>query len=61
MDNSRLGILDIWVYVENSGLYVLDHHNIGIGGALDVVASPHLIKALYIVLILFPSELGHPL
>ena len=56
-----LGILDIWVYVDNSQLYVLDHHNRGIGGALDVVVSKHLIRALDIVLTLFPLEWDHPL
>ena len=55
-----LGILDVWVYVDNSRLYVLDHHNIGIGGALDVVVSQHLIRALDVVLTLFPLEWDHP-
>ena len=55
-----LGILGIWVDVDNSWLYVLDHHNIGIGGAVDVVVSQHLIRALDVVLTLFPLEWDHP-
>ena len=46
--------------MDNSWLYVLDRHNIGMRGALDIVVSQHLIMALNIVLTLFPSKLGHP-
>ena len=53
-------VLQVWVYVDNSRIYVLDHHNIGIGGVLDVVVSQHLTMVLDIVLTLFSSEWGHP-
>ena len=45
--------------MDNSRLYVTDRHNIGIGGALDIIVSQHLIMALDVVLIQIPSELGH--
>ena len=53
--------LDVWVYVDNSRLCVLDHHNRGIGDSPDVVASQHRIRALDVVSTLFPSEWDHPL
>ena len=46
--------------MDNSRLYVLDHHNIGIGGVLDAVVSQHLTIGLEVVLTLIPSELGCP-
>ena len=51
-----LGILDVLVYVDNSGLYVLDHHNIGIDDALNVIVSQHLTMVLNVVLTLFPFD-----
>ena len=45
--------------MDNSWLYVTDRHNIGIGGALDIIVSQHLIMALDVVLTQIPSELGH--
>ena len=36
--------------MDNLLLYVMDRHNTGIGDAVDVVASPHLITAHDVVL-----------